>query len=284
MKVLVTGAAGMLAHELVPVLGAAGHEVVALDRSALDISDAAAVRRQVVRSAPDVVVQCAAYTAVDAAESDAEAAFHVNAEATRYVGEACHEVGALFVFPSTDYVFRGDGSRPYRPEDPTDPVNVYGRSKLAGEQAALEVPGALVVRTSWLYGGGGQNFVETMLRLGRERDRLQVVDDQAGRPTWTRTLARVLCGLLEKQACGIFHATDGGATTTWYGFACQIMQEDSNSVTIEPVASSAFPRPAPRPGYSVLDCSATEATLGWQLPDWRESLRQYVHGHPSDKE
>jgi dTDP-4-dehydrorhamnose reductase len=284
MKVLVTGAAGMLAHELVPVLGAAGHEVVALDRSALDVSDAAAVRRQVIRSAPDAVVQCAAYTAVDAAESDADAAFLVNADATRYVAEACHEAGALFVFPSTDYVFRGDGSRPYRPEDPTDPINVYGRSKLAGEQAALEVPGALVVRTSWLYGRGGQNFVETMLRLGRERDRLQVVDDQEGRPTWTRTLARVLCGLLEKQAPGIFHATDGGATTTWYRFACQIMQEASNSVTIEPVAFSAFPRPAPRPGYSVLDCSATEATLGWQLPDWRESLRQYVHGHPSDKE
>jgi dTDP-4-dehydrorhamnose reductase len=284
MKILVTGAAGMLAQALVPELRSGAHEVIALDRRALDVSDASAVRHIIRCESPDAVVQCAAYTAVDAAESDPQTAFLVNAEAARLGSAACHEVGALFVFPSTDYVFRGDGDRPYRPEDPTDPVNVYGESKLAGERAALEESHALVLRTSWLYGEGGSNFVDTMLRLGRERDRLQVVDDQVGRPTSTRTLAHVLRKLVEKQVCGIFHATDGGATTSWYGFACQIMQETSVSVHIEPVASSAFPRPAPRPGYSVLDCSATEAALGWQLPDWKVPLRQYLRSHPIDKD
>jgi dTDP-4-dehydrorhamnose reductase len=276
MRVLVTGAGGMLGHDLVPMLRNRGHDVIALVRAELDVTDRAAVIARITLDRPDVVVQCAAFTAVDAAEAEESAAQLVNAEATRHVAAACHETGARLVYPSTDYVFAGDATEPYGPADSPAPVNAYGKSKLAGERAALQSPGALVVRTSWLYGEGGGNFVETMLSLARMRDHLQVVDDQVGRPTWTASLARILCGLLEVEASGIFHATDGGEPTSWYGYARQIIGERFPAVTLEPVPSSAFPRPAPRPAYSVLDCSGTEARLGESMVDWRLALETYL--------
>ncbi len=272
----------MLARALVPELRSRGWEVVALDRAALDVADEAAVHRRIRDEESDVVVQCAAYTAVDAAEADEAAASRINAGATRYVGEACQRIGARLVYPSTDYVFQGSASRPYQPYDPPNPLNAYGRSKLDGERATLEVQGGLVVRTSWLYGSGGSNFVDNIQRLARERDHLDVVSDQIGRPTWTASLARAVCALLERRSKGILHVTDGGEPVSWYDFARAILAETAVETAVRAVPSSAFPRPATRPRYSVLDCASTEAVLGHPLPAWREMLTQYLHGDGSD--
>ncbi len=279
MKVLVTGAGGMLAQALVPELRSHDHEVVALERTALDVTDATAVEEWLQAESPEVVVQCAAYTAVDQAEIEEQAALRVNGEGTRYVAQACQRIGARLVYPSTDYVFDGTSTRPYRPADPTRPANAYGRSKLAGERAALETGRALVVRTSWLYGAGGKSFVDTLLRLARERDYLEVVDDQIGRPTWTVSLAQALRELIERKIMGILHVTDGGPPVSWYGFAREILAERALAIPVRPVASEAFPRLASRPAYSVLDCTATETILGRSLPDWKDMLTRYLrHG------
>ncbi|HET8655028.1 MAG TPA: dTDP-4-dehydrorhamnose reductase [Longimicrobiaceae bacterium] len=276
MRIVVTGAGGMLAADLTPELERRGHEVRALTRAEMDVTDAAAARRVLVDSRPDAVIQCAAYTAVDDAEADEAGAFRVNADATRNVASACHEIGALFVYPSTDYVFAGGAGRPYRPEDTTAPLNAYGRSKRAGEEAARAARRALVVRTSWLYGAGGRNFVDMMLQLARERDRIEVVDDQVGRPTWTGSLARALAELTERGAEGVLHVTDAGEPVSWCGFAREILAGAFATVDVVAVPSSRFPRPAARPRYSVLDCSTAERVLGRALPPWRESLARYL--------
>jgi dTDP-4-dehydrorhamnose reductase len=276
MKVLVTGAGGMLAHAMIPELNRRGHRVVPLTRRELDITRVQSVEAVMAAHMPDAVVQCAAFTAVDAAEAEYDRALEVNATGTRYMADACHRIGAQFVYPSTDYVFDGRGTEPYRPGDRTQPVNAYGRTKLEGEKAALLAGNHLVVRTSWLYGDGGANFVATMLRLGEERDRLDVVDDQIGRPTWTRTLAAAVVRLLEQGATGVIHLTDGGEPTSWYEFARAILQSNGAAEKVHATSSAAFPRPATRPAYSVLDLSRAEQLLGSRLPDWRDSLARYL--------
>lgn len=276
MRVLVTGAGGMLAQALVPELRRRGHEVHAPARAELDITREDAVGDAFASARPEVVVQCAAYTAVDDAESNYQEALRVNAVATEIVARACHQTGALLVYPSTDYVFPGSASRPYRPDDPIEPVNAYGRSKAAGEEAAREAERWLVVRTSWLYGAGGRHFVDTISRLARERGAVDVVDDQVGRPTWTGTLAGVLADLAERGATGTHHATDGGEPVSWHGFAREILRQQEIRAEVRPVSSSAFARPAPRPAYSVLDCASTEAALHRSLPDWRHALTAHL--------
>lgn len=276
MRVLVTGAGGMLPRALVPILHASGHEVIALGRAELDVTERDAVARRVLADRPEAVVQCAAYTAVDRAEEEEEQAHMVNAEATGHVADACQKIGATLVYPSTDYVFPGTGDRPYRPEDETGPVNAYGRSKLAGERAAARCDRSLVVRTSWLYGGGGSNFVETIRRLAAERESIDVVDDQTGRPTSTVELSRGIARLLALGAAGTFHATGGGPATTWYGFAQEIVGRLGCATELRPVPSSRVPRPAPRPAYSVLDCSGTERLIGHPFADWRATLAEYL--------
>ncbi len=276
MKVLVTGAGGMLARALVPELRSRGHEVVALDRAALDVTDERAVTERVLGERPGVVVQCAAYTAVDAAEEEEDLAFRVNAGAAGFVARACDQIGALFVYPSTDYVFRGNGTHPYRPGDPPDPVNAYGRSKLGGETASRGASRSLVVRTSWLYGEGGKNFVDTISRLARERDRLEVVEDQVGRPTSTASLAWIICELIDSGSEGTFHATDGGEPVSWLGFAREIVSRLALEIPVFPVSSATLHRAAARPGYSVLELSGTEAVIGRALPHWKEALARYL--------
>ena len=276
MKVVVTGAGGMLAHALVPLLRARGHETVALDRASLDVGDEAAVHERIGAERPDAVVQCAAYTAVDRAEADEAEATRINGVAAGFVADACDRVGAAFVYPSTDYVFAGAATVPYRPGDATDPVNAYGRSKLAGERASLASPRGLVVRTSWLYGEGGSHFVDTILRLAREGRPLRVVDDQWGRPTWTGALAATLAALMESEARGIFHATGGGEPVSWCGFAREVVALAGPGAEVAAVTSAEFPRPARRPAWSVLDCSATEERTGARLPHWRDSLVGYL--------
>jgi dTDP-4-dehydrorhamnose reductase len=278
MKVLVTGAGGMLAHALVPALAAGGHQAVGLTRAEFDVTDRSAAERTLAAVQPDAVVQCAAYTAVDAAEEEYERAVEVNATATLHLARACHTLGASFVYPSTDYVFDGTGTRPYRPTDAPNPVNAYGRSKLEGEHAAAAAERHLMVRTSWLYGEGGPNFVATMVRLAGERDRIDVVNDQIGRPTWTRTLADAIVRLLEVGARGLVHVTDGGEPVSWYGFAREILSALGAEGKVHPTTSASFVRPARRPDYSVLDLTEAERLLGYSLPDWRKSLREHLGG------
>jgi dTDP-4-dehydrorhamnose reductase len=278
LRIGVTGARGMLARTLIGTLASRGHEVLAWTEDDLDITRAEAVRRTLGDQRPDAVVQCAAYTAVDAAETEETLALRINADGTRHVAEACAEVGALLVYPSTDYVFAGSADRPYRPTDPTAPLSAYGRTKLAGEHAARAAGATAVVRTSWLYGAGGRHFVETITRMAGERDHLEVVDDQVGRPTWTGSLAVVIAELVERGVTGTFHATDGGEPVSWHGFARAILEEQGIRTPVEPVDSTRFPRPARRPAYSVLDCSETEAAIGRPLPHWRDALRRYLAG------
>lgn len=275
MKILVTGAGGMLAHSLVPLLRARGHEVSALSRAELDVTDRDAVEAAVAEWRPEAVVQCAAYTAVDAAETHDAEATRINGTAAGIVAASCHTVGALFVYPSTDYVFSGAATRPYRPEDPPAPLNAYGRSKLAGERAALAATDrALVVRTSWLYGPGGRNFVDTIAAAAREQPGLDVVEDQLGRPTSCIHLADCIAGLLEAGAVGTFHATGGGEAVSWYGFAREILSRLDLVTPVRPTRSGV--RPALRPAYSVLDCADAEEVLGRSMPDWRQSLSEYL--------
>lgn len=266
----------MLASALLAVLRRRGHEVEAPPRSELDVTDGAALCARILQMRPGAVIQCAAFTAVDAAEEREAEAHRVNAEATAIAASACHKIGAALVYPSTDYVFPGESRTPYRPADVTDPVNAYGRSKRAGELAAMEAGRWMVVRTSWLYGAGGPNFVDTIRRLAGEREFLEVVNDQVGRPTWTGTLARGIAELVEGGAEGIMHLTDQGDPASWWEVARAVVQGIGSPVEVVPVSTSHFPRPAPRPGYSVLDCSATEAVLGATLPEWREVLAGYL--------
>lgn len=271
MRVLVTGAGGMLARAVREEFARRGHDVVALDRAALDVTDEAAVRRALHEHRPAAVLHCAAYTRVDDAEAEEALAFAVNAEAARHVARACREVGARFVYPSTDYVFDGRAATPYHPEAPTSPLNAYGRSKRAGEAAAAEAGDHLVVRTSWLFDGRGRNFVTTILERARRGERLRVVEDQRGSPTWAGTLAWILAGLLERRApSGIYHAANRGETT-WYGLAAEALRLVGVPAEVEPVTSAEFPRPAARPAYSVLDCSTTEAVVG-PIPRWEDAL------------
>lgn len=271
MDVLVTGAGGMLARALRAALAARGHGVVALERARLDVTDRSAVARALDSAGPDAVVQCAAYTRVDDAEREEARAFAVNAEGAANVAAACGRAGIRFVYPSTDYVFDGEATAPYPPEAPIAPINAYGRSKAAGEAAAREAPDHLIVRTSWLYGAGGRHFVAAILERARTGGPLRVVDDQRGSPTWTRDLADALVRLLEKRVpAGVYHVTNAGETT-WYGFAREILRRSGLERSVEPVRTEDVPRPARRPRYSVLDCSASEEWIG-PLRDWRDAL------------
>lgn len=271
MKVVVTGAGGMLATALLAEITARGHVALPFTRAALDVTDAAAVDKALSAARPDVVVQCAAYTRVDDAEHDEARALEVNAGGTAHVAHACSAVGARLVYPGTDYVFAGDASAPYPPDAPTAPINAYGRTKLAGEAAARAAGDALVVRTSWLYGPGGRNFVGTILRRARLGEPLRVVDDQHGAPTSTLDLATMIVALLERGVpAGTYHATNRG-DTTWYGLACVALELAGVAADITPCSSAEAPRPARRPSYSVLDCSTTYAAVG-AAPHWRAAL------------
>lgn len=261
MKVIVTGAGGQVGSALAETVPDSV-TVVALGRSELDLTDPAAIAALVEAERPDWVINCAAYTAVDRAEDDYAAALRVNGEAIGDLAAACTAAGARLAHLSTDFVFAGDRAMPYRPNDATDPCNAYGRSKLAGEQAALRSDGALVVRTAWVYAARGNNFVTTMLRLMGERDEVRVVDDQIGTPTHADSLAQTVWELIQSNASGIWHVTDAGAAS-WYDFAVAIQDEAlalgllTRRAAVLPIPTSAYPTPARRPAYSVLDKRAT---------------------------
>ncbi len=278
MKVLVTGAGGQLGRAL--VAGApAGAQVVAVDRAALDIADGAAVADRVARDRPDVILNAAAYTAVDRAESEEAQARAINGAAVDHLASAARAIGARLIHVSTDFVFDGASGSPYAPDAPTNPLSAYGRSKLAGEQAAG--PDALIVRASWVYAPTGGNFVRTMLRLMAERDEVRVVADQIGSPTYAPGLADALWRLAALDARGILHHSDSGAAS-WYDFAVAIQEEAlalgllDRAVPVIPIATADYPTPARRPAYSVLNKSATAALLGGPAPHWRVNLRRML--------
>lgn len=278
MKTLITGASGQLGRALQDTASLTKN-VVALTSRELDICNSAAVESCVAEIKPTLIVNAAAYTAVDKAEADSSTAFRVNGDAVGYLKRAAEAVGASFTHISTDFVFDGEAGRPYAPDAATSPLGIYGTSKLLGEQEAGE--DALIVRTAWVYGSHGNNFVRTMLRMMSERAELRVVADQVGTPTWATSLAESVWKLVEAHATGIHHYTDSGVAS-WYDFAVAIQEEAlaigllTHAIPILPIPTSAYPTPARRPHYSVLEKDATSALIGAAAPHWRVNLRRML--------
>lgn len=278
MKALITGAGGQLGSALV-ASAPPGVSVIACTRGELDMNDAEAIRSTVLAEEPGVIVNAAAWTAVDAAETNEAQAHRINAEAVSVLADSARQVGARLIHVSTDFVFDGTSSTPYRPDSVPRPLGAYGRSKLAGERAISF--DALIVRTAWVYAANGRNFVHTMLRLMAEKDRIDVVADQIGSPTNATSLAEAIWALDAAGARGIYHYTDAGVAS-WYDFAVAIQEEAlalrmlQRSVQIVPIATSAYPTPAARPACAVLDKSDTWALLGQPAPHWRVNLRKML--------
>lgn len=273
---LVTGAHGQLGRAVLATAQRRGLAAVGHDLDTLDITDRAAVEAMMTCLTPAAVVNCAAYTAVDDCEEHEGLAVRVNGEAVGGLAEACNRHGAVLVQISTDYVFPGTSSRPYREDDPVDPVNAYGRSKLRGEELARRAHHHLVVRTAWLYGVGGASFVEAIRgQLAAGAQALRVVADQTGSPTLCDDLAGAILGLLAAGARGIVHAVNSGATT-WHGLATEIVRRAHADSEVIPVTTAEFPRPAPRPAYSVLDTTHLSRLLGAPLPSWQDALARYL--------
>ena len=273
---LVTGAAGQLGSDVVDVLRAYAEEVAAYDRKGLDITDRVMVRATMRMVEPSIVINCAAYTAVDDAESDEDRALEINAHGPAILGEECARTGARLIQVSTDYVFAGDATTPYDEKTRPAPRSAYGRTKAAGEQAVLTSGAdAYVVRTAWLYGQAGSNFVKTMAHLAQTRETVNVVDDQVGAPTWTLHLARALVGLgIADVPAGIWHCTNAGEAS-WYVFARAIFAElGLDPARVQPTTSAEFVRPAPRPAYSVLSTAKWDQAALPQLPHWRDALHE----------
>jgi dTDP-4-dehydrorhamnose reductase len=273
MRVAVTGAGGMLGRAVVAAAGERGYEVVALTRTQADITDAAGLRAALALTAPHAVVNCAAWTDVDGAEADEHAASAINGEGAGNVAAAAAACGARAVHVSTDYVFDGTKREPYLESDPVAPQSAYGRSKLAGERAvAAAAPDHAIARTAWLFGAGGRNFVDTMLRVGAERDEVRVVTDQVGCPTWTGHLAPALLDLAAAPDTGVFHLAAGGACS-WHELTVEAFDRAGLDCAVRETTTAEFPRAAARPAYSVLRSGRGETPV---LPEWREGLATYL--------
>jgi dTDP-4-dehydrorhamnose reductase len=275
MRLLVTGSRGQLGRALERAAAARGDAFAGHDLPELDITDRTAVERAVAAARPDAIVNCAAFTAVDAAEAQEEAALAVNGTAVAHMARAADANGVVLVQLSTDYVFDGRAGTPYREEDPVNPLSAYGRTKLAGERAAAAARSSLVVRTAWLFGEGA-NFVSAIRRqLDGGAKQLRVVADQHGCPTYAEDLAGALLRLLEKGATGTVHAVNAGSTT-WFDFAREIVRQLGSGVEVLPISSAEAGRPAPRPMHSVLDTSKLVSILGCELPRWEDALTRYL--------
>ncbi len=280
MRIVVTGANGLLGADLVPRLARA-HDVAPMTRADGDVTDVARVREEFARLHPEWVVHLAAFTNVDAAEVEVEAAYRVNALGARIVADAARRVNARVVYLSTDYVFDGESDRPYTEWDATNPLSAYGASKLAGEAEVLDGgPGNIVVRTSWLFGRGGKNFVDTVLARAAGGESLAVVTDQRGAPTYAPHLSDALARIIDLGLPGVYHATNAGLCT-WYELACEVMRAAGfDTQRIERTTTAALGRPAPRPANSTLANVALHALLDYELPSWEDAVREYVSEHP----
>jgi dTDP-4-dehydrorhamnose reductase len=273
---LITGSHGQLGRALARGCARRGTTCDGRDVDTLDICDEAAVAGWIAGARPQVVVNCAAFTAVDACEEQSEQAMRVNGTAVGHLAAACNRAGAQLVHISTDYVFSGEGDRPYREDDPVAPRSAYGRSKQRGEELARNAEKHLIVRTAWLYGHGGRNFVEAIRRQIDSGVRsLRVVADQRGNPTFCDDLAAAIIDLVAAGAAGTLHAVNAG-DTTWHGFAREIARAIGADLEIVPVTTAEYQRPAPRPAYSVLDTTRLEGVLGRPMPGWRDGLRRYL--------
>jgi dTDP-4-dehydrorhamnose reductase len=266
----------MLGTDLCALLADSGWEVMAADIAEFDITDRDQSRAFVKQHSPGVLINCAAYTAVDQAETERELAFRVNRDGAGNLAVAAAQVRAFFVHLSTDYVFDGTKPGPYLEDDPPNPVSVYGASKLAGEEAVRSALAEhCIIRTAWLYGIYGKSFPRTILAIAQQGKPLRVVNDQRGCPTYTVHLARALAAIAGQPRCGTYHAVNSGACT-WYDLARAALREAGISIEITPCATSESPRPAPRPANSVLDTSKLQAAFGIQLPPWRQGVAEFV--------
>lgn len=274
MKLMLTGAGGMLGKSLSSCLQARKHQVLAYPREALDVTNFHQVVDKVSLERPDLVIHAAAYTKVDQAESEPDLAYLINGYGTENLAVACNRLDIPLLYVSTDYVFDGEHSKPYQPWEQTGPLSIYGKSKLAGEHAIRNhLSKFYIVRTSWLYGPYGRNFVDTIQQMAKEGKPLRVVSDQFGSPTCTLTLSETIADLITTKRWGTYHATDDGVTS-WFEFAREIVRE--SGVKVEPIATKEMPRPATRPKYSVLDKTTLILTLERELTPWQEALSMYL--------
>jgi dTDP-4-dehydrorhamnose reductase len=279
-NILVTGANGQLGREIQAIVTAyPAYNFLFVTKEQFPIDDIEAVKKYFNTNKIDVCVNCAAYTAVDKAETETAKVFLVNAGAVGNLAAACKEHQVLFIHISTDYVFDGTAAVPYKEDHPVNPVNIYGASKLKGEQLALQNnPGSIIIRTSWVYSSFGNNFVKTMLRLMSERESINVVDDQLGCPTYAADLAGVIMKIIDQSSpdkiqSGVYNFSDKGVIN-WYQFAVAIKELSASKCTVNPIPSSLYPTPAKRPNYSVLDTTKIQQTFKLEIPEWKESLKQ----------
>ena len=277
MKVLVTGVKGQLGYDVVNELTKRGIEAVGVDIQDMDITDAASVEKVIGEVAPDAVIHCAAYTAVDAAEDNVELCRRVNADGTQNIANVCKKLDCKMIYISTDYVFDGEGTRAWEPDDERHPLNVYGQTKYEGELAVQNtLEKYFIVRISWVFGVNGKNFIKTMLNLGKTHDTLTVVDDQIGTPTYTYDLARLLVDMLEKEEYGKYHATNEGGYISWCDFAKEIFRQAGMDVKVIPVSSAEYPAKAKRPSNSRMEKKKLEEHGFIRLPDWKDALGRYL--------
>lgn len=277
MKVLVTGAKGQLGHDVVNELTMRGHEAIGVDIEEMDITDIESVSRVLKETAPDAVVHCAAYTAVDAAEDNIDLCRRVNAYGTENIAKVCGELDCKLMYISTDYVFDGQGERPWEPDDKRNPLNVYGQTKYEGELAVEKyVCKYFTVRIAWVFGVNGKNFIKTMLNLGKTHDRITVVDDQVGSPTYTYDLARLLVDMIETDRYGRYHATNEGLCS-WYEFAKEIFRQAGMPVEVLPVSSAEYPAKAKRPSNSRMSKAKLTQNGFTPLPPWQDALARYLN-------
>lgn len=276
MKVLVTGVKGQLGYDVVNELEKRGHTAVGTDVEEMDITDPGKVREVLTEERPDAVIHCAAYTAVDAAEDNEEVCRRINAEGTENIAKVCQELDCRLLYVSTDYVFNGEGERPWEPDDEREPLNVYGQTKYEGELAVEKyVDKFFIVRIAWVFGINGKNFIKTMLRLGQDHEELTVVADQIGSPTYTYDLARLLVDMIESEKYGRYHATNEGLCS-WYEFAEEIFRQAGMDVRVRPVTSAEYPAKAKRPYNSRMNKDKLEKNGFRRLPDWKDALGRYL--------
>ena len=277
MKVLVTGVKGQLGHDVMNELALRGIEGIGVDVEEMDITDRTACETVIFREKPDAVIHCAAYTAVDAAEDNLELCRKINAEGTRNIARVCKAMDIKMMYISTDYVFNGGGQRPWEPDDHREPLNVYGLTKYEGEIAVEQnIQKYFIVRIAWVFGVNGKNFIKTMLRLGKEKGAVSVVNDQIGSPTYTYDLARLLVDMIQTDKYGRYHATNEGLCS-WYEFACEIFrQAGMDEVKVTPVDSDGFPAKAKRPSNSRMSKEKLTENGFERLPSWQDALGRYL--------
>ena len=277
MRVFVTGVKGQLGYDVMNELEKQGLEGIGVDIDEMDITDADQVNKVIKEAAPDAVIHCAAYTAVDAAEDNEEICRKVNAQGTENIAKVCEELDIKMMYISTDYVFNGQGERPWEPDDKREPLNVYGQTKYEGELAIEEhVKKFFTVRIAWVFGVNGKNFIKTMLNLGKTHDHLTVVNDQTGSPTYTYDLARLLVDMIQTDKYGRYHATNEGGYISWCDYAKEIFRQAGMDVKVLPVSSAEYPAKAKRPTNSRLEKKKLEEHGFTRLPDWKDALGRYL--------